>query len=107
MLLVPEIILGTDNFFQAASESPAVDPRPLEQVFACTSCDLTAASSAYFQAATPEMIEKLPGNLMTEWKEFFSEGIHGLLLPLLVKITSKSVANVQTLGRCDMEMKLT
>ncbi|XP_066476312.1 E3 ubiquitin-protein ligase listerin [Tiliqua scincoides] len=76
-------------WLETTSESPAVFPEALDQVFACASCDLTAASSAYFQAATPEIIEKLPANLMTEWKEFFSEGIHGLLLPLLVKITRK------------------
>ncbi|KAJ6662463.1 hypothetical protein lerEdw1_011876 [Lerista edwardsae] len=76
-------------WLETTSESPAVFPGALAHVFASASCDLAAASSAYFQAATPEVIEKLPANLMTEWKEFFSEGIHGLLLPLLVKITRK------------------
>lgn len=93
--------MGPVNIFQTTSESTAVFPGVLANVFACASCDLTAASSAYFQAATPEVIEKLPANLMTEWKEFFSEGIHGLLLPLLVKITSKSVKGQ------NMEMELT
>ncbi|XP_053165483.1 E3 ubiquitin-protein ligase listerin [Hemicordylus capensis] len=76
-------------WLETTSESQAVFPVELIQVFACVSCDLTAALSAYFQTATPEITEKLPANLMTEWKDFFSEGIHGLLLPLLVKITRK------------------
>lgn len=75
--------------FQTTSESQAVFFVALVQVFACVSCDLTTALSVYFQALTPELTEKLPANLTSEWQEFFSEGIHSLLLPLMVKITSK------------------
>nr|XP_060626438.1 E3 ubiquitin-protein ligase listerin [Anolis sagrei ordinatus] len=81
---------------ETTSESQAVFPQALVQVFACASCDLSFALSAYFQAATPEIIEKLPTNLMTEWQEFFSEGIHSLLLPLLVKITRKEKDTLET-----------
>ncbi|CAM5079418.1 unnamed protein product [Eretmochelys imbricata] len=63
---------------------------PLVQIFACVSCDLASALSAYFQAATPEAIKNLPMNLISEWKEFFCEGIHNLLLTLLVKVTGES-----------------
>lgn len=59
------------------------------QIFACVSCDLASALSAYFEAAAPDTTANLPKNLVSEWKEFFSEGIHNLLLPLLVKITGK------------------
>ncbi|EOA98713.1 Zinc finger protein 294, partial [Anas platyrhynchos] len=62
---------------------------PLVQIFACVSCDLASALSAYFEAAAPETTENLPVNLISEWKEFFSEGIHNLLLPLLVKVTGE------------------
>lgn len=75
--------------FQTTSESQAIFFIALVQVFACVSCDLTTALSVYFHALTPEIIEKLPANLINEWQEFFSEGIHSLLLPLMVKITSK------------------
>ncbi|XP_015278471.1 PREDICTED: E3 ubiquitin-protein ligase listerin [Gekko japonicus] len=74
-------------WLETTSESQAVFFIALVQVFACVSCDLTTALSAYFQALTPEIIEKLPANLISEWQEFFSEGIHSLLLPLMVKIT--------------------
>uniref|UniRef100_A0A8C4JQB7 E3 ubiquitin-protein ligase listerin n=1 Tax=Dromaius novaehollandiae TaxID=8790 RepID=A0A8C4JQB7_DRONO len=63
---------------------------PLVQIFACASCDLASALSAYFEAAASETIENLPVNLISEWKEFFSEGIHNLLLPLLVKVTGET-----------------
>lgn len=62
------------------------------QIFACVSCDLASALSAYFEAAAPETTKNLPVNLISEWKEFFSEGIHNLLLPLLVKVTGKYTA---------------
>lgn len=84
---------------QTTCENPEVFPAAQVQVFASVSCDLSASLSAYFQAATPEMIEEFPENLMSEWQDFFSEGIHSLLLPLLAKITSKSVTegiNTQT-----------
>lgn len=62
------------------------------QIFACVSCDLASALSAFFEAAAPETTANLPENLIGEWKEFFSEGIHNLLLPLLVKVTGKYMA---------------
>ncbi|XP_061483856.1 E3 ubiquitin-protein ligase listerin isoform X1 [Rhineura floridana] len=83
-------------WLETTSESQAVFPFALVQVFACVSCDLSTALSAYFQAATPEITEKLPVNLMTEWQEFCSEGIHSLLLPLLVKITRKEKDALET-----------
>ncbi|XP_042314086.1 E3 ubiquitin-protein ligase listerin [Sceloporus undulatus] len=83
-------------WLETMSESQAVFPQALVQVFACVSCDLSVALSAYFQTATPEITEKLPTNLMTEWQEFFSEGIHSLLLPLLVKITRKEKDVLET-----------
>ncbi|KAH0624881.1 hypothetical protein JD844_032757 [Phrynosoma platyrhinos] len=83
-------------WLETVSESQAVFPQALVQVFACVSCDLSVALSAYFQTATPEITEKLPTNLMAEWQEFFSEGIYSLLLPLLVKITRKEKDVLET-----------
>ncbi|XP_044298639.1 E3 ubiquitin-protein ligase listerin [Varanus komodoensis] len=77
------------SWLETTSDSQAVFPVVLVEVFASVSCDLSAALSSYFQSATPEIIEKLPANLITEWQDFFSEGIHSLLLPLLVKVTRK------------------
>nr|XP_056714125.1 E3 ubiquitin-protein ligase listerin [Euleptes europaea] len=83
-------------WLETASESQAVFSVALVQVFACVSCELTTALSVFFQAVTPEMIEKLPANLISEWQEFFSEGIHSLLLPLMVKITRKEKNTSET-----------
>ncbi|KAL8190612.1 UNVERIFIED_CONTAM: listerin E3 ubiquitin protein ligase 1 [Gekko kuhli] len=84
-------------WLETTSESQAVFFTALVQVFACVSCDLTTALSVYFQALTPEIIEKLPANLISEWQEFFSEGIHSLLLPLMVKITREEKNTSETL----------
>uniref|UniRef100_A0ACB8FHJ2 Listerin E3 ubiquitin protein ligase 1 n=1 Tax=Sphaerodactylus townsendi TaxID=933632 RepID=A0ACB8FHJ2_9SAUR len=74
-------------WLETTSESQAVFSIALVQVFVCVSCDLATALSVWFQAVTSENTEKLPPNLLSEWQEFFSEGIHSLLLPLMVKIT--------------------
>ncbi|XP_029435039.1 E3 ubiquitin-protein ligase listerin [Rhinatrema bivittatum] len=63
---------------------------PFIQLFACESCNLASALSVYFQDITPSTAEKLPGNLLSDWKEFFSEGIQSLLLPMLVKIAGEN-----------------
>uniref|UniRef100_T1E3L6 E3 ubiquitin-protein ligase listerin n=1 Tax=Crotalus horridus TaxID=35024 RepID=T1E3L6_CROHD len=76
-------------WLETTCENPEVFPAAQVQVFASVSCDLSASLSAYFQAATPEIIEEFPDNLMSECQDFFSEGIHSLLLPLLAKITRK------------------
>ncbi|KFQ04198.1 E3 ubiquitin-protein ligase listerin, partial [Leptosomus discolor] len=74
-------------WLETTSENHSLYHVPLVQIFACVSCDLASALSAYFEAAAPETTENLPVNLISEWKEFFSEGIHNLLLPLLAKVT--------------------
>ncbi|KAK9402169.1 E3 ubiquitin-protein ligase listerin [Crotalus adamanteus] len=76
-------------WLETTCENPEVFPAAQVQVFASVSCDLSASLSAYFQAATPEIVEEFPDNLMSECQDFFSEGIHSLLLPLLAKITRK------------------
>ncbi|XP_053827957.1 E3 ubiquitin-protein ligase listerin isoform X1 [Vidua macroura] len=77
-------------WLETTSESRLLYHVPLVQIFACASCDLASALSAYFEAAAPDSTANLPKNLVSEWKEFFSEGIHNLLLPLLVKITGET-----------------
>ncbi|ETE73486.1 E3 ubiquitin-protein ligase listerin [Ophiophagus hannah] len=83
-------------WLETTCENPEVFPAAQVQVFASVSCDLTGSLSAYFQAATPEIVEKFPKNLMSEWRDFFSEGIHSLLLPLLAKITRKEQDVMET-----------
>uniref|UniRef100_A0A8C4JQK1 E3 ubiquitin-protein ligase listerin n=1 Tax=Dromaius novaehollandiae TaxID=8790 RepID=A0A8C4JQK1_DRONO len=82
--------LSTTDGQYTTSENHSLYHVPLVQIFACASCDLASALSAYFEAAASETIENLPVNLISEWKEFFSEGIHNLLLPLLVKVTGET-----------------
>ncbi|KAK2523306.1 hypothetical protein Q9966_012146 [Columba livia] len=77
-------------WLETTSENRLLYHVPLVQIFACVSCDLASALSAFFEAAAPETTANLPENLIGEWKEFFSEGIHNLLLPLLVKVTGET-----------------
>ncbi|XP_066115682.1 E3 ubiquitin-protein ligase listerin isoform X2 [Saccopteryx bilineata] len=74
-------------WLETASENRALGSVPLVQLFACVSCGLACELSAFFDSATPETTGKLPADLISEWKDFFSQGIHSLLLPLLVTVT--------------------
>ncbi|XP_066226501.1 E3 ubiquitin-protein ligase listerin isoform X2 [Saccopteryx leptura] len=74
-------------WLETTSENRALGSVPLVQLFACVSCGLACELSAFFDSATPETTGKLPANLISEWKDFFSQGIHSLLLPLLVTVT--------------------
>jgi len=76
-------------WLETTSENHALYSVPLIQLFACVSCDLACELSAFFDSATLDTIGSLPVNLISEWKEFFSQGIHSLLLPLLVTVTGK------------------
>ncbi|XP_010606876.1 E3 ubiquitin-protein ligase listerin [Fukomys damarensis] len=77
-------------WLETTNENQALYSVPLVQRFACVSCDLACDLSAFFDSATPETIANLPVNLISEWKEFFSQGIHSLLLPLLVTVTGEN-----------------
>ncbi|POI35437.1 hypothetical protein CIB84_000811, partial [Bambusicola thoracicus] len=77
-------------WLETTSENHSLYHVPLVQIFACVSCDLASALSAYFEPAAHKSTENLPVNLVSEWKEFFSEGIHNLLLPLFVKVTGET-----------------
>ncbi|XP_031220180.1 E3 ubiquitin-protein ligase listerin [Mastomys coucha] len=71
-------------WLETTSENQTLYSVPLVQLFACVSFDLACDLSAFFDSITPDIVDNLPVNLISEWKEFFSKGIHSLLLPLLV-----------------------
>uniref|UniRef100_A0A8C8YPP2 E3 ubiquitin-protein ligase listerin n=1 Tax=Prolemur simus TaxID=1328070 RepID=A0A8C8YPP2_PROSS len=77
-------------WLETTSENQALYSVPLVQLFACVSCDLACDLSAYFDSTTRDTIDNLPVNLISEWKEFFSQGIHSLLLPILVTATGEN-----------------
>ncbi|KAJ8793203.1 hypothetical protein J1605_000198 [Eschrichtius robustus] len=76
-------------WLETTNENQTLYSVPLVQLFACVSCDLTCELSAFFDSTTLDTTGGLPVNLISEWKEFFSPGIHSLLLPLLVTVTGK------------------
>nr|XP_010588638.1 E3 ubiquitin-protein ligase listerin isoform X1 [Loxodonta africana] len=73
-------------WLETTSESQALYFDPLVQLFACVSCGLACDLSAFFGSTTLDAVGSLPVNLISEWKEFFSQGIHSLLLPLLMTV---------------------
>ncbi|XP_007173869.2 E3 ubiquitin-protein ligase listerin isoform X1 [Balaenoptera acutorostrata] len=77
-------------WLETTNENQILYSVPLVQLFACVSCDLTCELSAFFDSTTLDTTGSLPVNLISEWKEFFSPGIHSLLLPLLVTVTGES-----------------
>ncbi|XP_036885574.1 E3 ubiquitin-protein ligase listerin isoform X3 [Sturnira hondurensis] len=83
-------------WLETTSENHALCHVPLVQLFACVSCDLACELSAFFDSTTPDTMGHLPANLISEWKEFFSQGIHSLLLPLLVTVTGQSKDTSET-----------
>lgn len=77
------------SFLQTASENSTVFWNPWVQLFVCANCELIVRLSEFF-TSPPAGVEQLLPDLTSEWKEFFLEGIHNLLLPLLIKIPSES-----------------
>lgn len=49
-------------------------------------CRLLASVADCIQTDVSSGQSSFPDNLVTEWNEFFSEGIYGVLLPLFLKI---------------------
>ncbi|XP_037017409.2 E3 ubiquitin-protein ligase listerin isoform X1 [Artibeus jamaicensis] len=83
-------------WLETMSENHTLCHVPLVQLFACVSCGLACELSAFFDSTTPDTVGRLPANLISEWKEFFSQGIHSLLLPLLVTVTEQSKDTSET-----------
>uniref|UniRef100_A0A672SBT7 E3 ubiquitin-protein ligase listerin n=1 Tax=Sinocyclocheilus grahami TaxID=75366 RepID=A0A672SBT7_SINGR len=69
-----------------ARENSSMFWNPWVQLFVCANCDLIVRLSEFFMSPPAGVEEQLPPELNSEWKEFFLEGIHNLLLPLLIKI---------------------
>uniref|UniRef100_A0A8B9HBH6 E3 ubiquitin-protein ligase listerin n=1 Tax=Astyanax mexicanus TaxID=7994 RepID=A0A8B9HBH6_ASTMX len=89
-------VLGSTNWdfllcsmlawLETASECSGAFWNPWVQQFVCANCELIVRLTEFFTAPPAGVAEQLPPELSTEWQEFFVEGIHSLLLPLLVKI---------------------
>ncbi|KAL7847637.1 hypothetical protein AOLI_G00223550 [Acnodon oligacanthus] len=73
-------------WLETASESSGAFWNPWVQQFVCANCELIVRLTDFFTAPPAAVAEQLPSELSSEWQEFFVEGIHNLLLPLLVKI---------------------
>ena len=80
--------------FQSCCESKARLSSELKtQIFAVTSFVLLKQVAENFASTVQAHEEGCYDNLLTEWLEFFSEGIYSLLLPLFVEVAGKSLSN--------------
>uniref|UniRef100_A0A8C1VZE9 E3 ubiquitin-protein ligase listerin n=1 Tax=Cyprinus carpio TaxID=7962 RepID=A0A8C1VZE9_CYPCA len=73
-------------WLETARENSSMFWNPWVQLFVCANCELIVRLSEFFTSPPAGVEEQLPPELNSEWKEFFLEGIHNLLLPLLIKI---------------------
>ncbi|XP_034168229.2 E3 ubiquitin-protein ligase listerin [Pangasianodon hypophthalmus] len=73
-------------WLETASESSRAFWNPCVQQFVQANCELVVTLNEFFTAPPAGVMEQLPPDLSSEWQEFFMEGIHNLLLPLLIKI---------------------
>ncbi|TSK16143.1 E3 ubiquitin-protein ligase listerin [Bagarius yarrelli] len=73
-------------WLETASESSRAFWNPCVQQFVQANCKLIVTLNEFFTAPPAGVVEQLPPDLRSEWQEFFMEGIHNLLLPLLIKI---------------------
>lgn len=73
-------------WLETARESSKAFWNPWVQQFVHANCELIVTLTEFFTAPPADVAETLPTELITEWQEFFFEGVHNLLLPLLVKI---------------------
>ncbi|XP_049597872.1 E3 ubiquitin-protein ligase listerin [Syngnathus scovelli] len=74
-------------WLEVASENVSSLWNPWVQLFVCESAALIVNLSQFFASAPPDVLEKLPPELVAEWRDFFVDGIYSLLLPMPVKIT--------------------
>ncbi|XP_054482407.1 E3 ubiquitin-protein ligase listerin [Anoplopoma fimbria] len=74
-------------WLETASENVSSLWNPWVQLFVCENAALIVKLNQFFTSSSPDVLEKLPSELIAEWTDFFVEGIYNLLFPLPVNIT--------------------
>uniref|UniRef100_A0A671VBZ2 E3 ubiquitin-protein ligase listerin n=1 Tax=Sparus aurata TaxID=8175 RepID=A0A671VBZ2_SPAAU len=81
-------------WLEVASENVSSVWNPWVQLFVCENAALIVNLNQFFTSSSPDVLEKLPSELVGEWADFFVEGIYNLLLPLPISITGVCVCSV-------------
>uniref|UniRef100_A0A665XCC4 E3 ubiquitin-protein ligase listerin n=1 Tax=Echeneis naucrates TaxID=173247 RepID=A0A665XCC4_ECHNA len=76
-------------WLETASENVSSLWNPWVQLFVCENAALIVKLNQFFASSSPDILQRLPPELASEWKDFFVEGIYNLLLPLPVNISEK------------------
>ncbi|KAM9846961.1 E3 ubiquitin-protein ligase listerin [Aulostomus maculatus] len=74
-------------WLETVSENVSSLWNPWVQLFVCENSAMIVELSRFFTNSSSDILEKLPPELASEWKDFFIDGIYNLLLPLPVNIT--------------------
>ncbi|XP_029375835.1 E3 ubiquitin-protein ligase listerin [Echeneis naucrates] len=74
-------------WLETASENVSSLWNPWVQLFVCENAALIVKLNQFFASSSPDILQRLPPELASEWKDFFVEGIYNLLLPLPVNIS--------------------
>ncbi|XP_066277345.1 E3 ubiquitin-protein ligase listerin-like isoform X3 [Branchiostoma lanceolatum] len=78
-------------FLQSCSESLGEDDVSfLTTAFAMESFNLLSTVADFLASHRGKKGKELPGNLFTEWNEFFSEGAYSVVLPMFMKLADTS-----------------
>uniref|UniRef100_A0A672KHH9 E3 ubiquitin-protein ligase listerin n=1 Tax=Sinocyclocheilus grahami TaxID=75366 RepID=A0A672KHH9_SINGR len=83
-------------WLETASENSSMFLNPLVQLFVCANCELIVRLSEFFTSPPAGVQEQLPPELNSEWKEFFLEGIHNLLLSLSITTQNNQKKSIST-----------
>ncbi|CAJ1063926.1 E3 ubiquitin-protein ligase listerin [Xyrichtys novacula] len=74
-------------WLETASENVSSLWNPWVQLFGCENAALIVELNIFFSSSSPDVLERIPAELTSEWRDFFVEGIYNLLLPLPITIT--------------------
>ncbi|KAA8586931.1 hypothetical protein FQN60_000767 [Etheostoma spectabile] len=74
-------------WLETATENVSSLWNPWVQLFVCENTALIVKLNQFFTSSSPDVLEKLPSELIAEWTDFFVEGIYNLLFPLTINIT--------------------
>uniref|UniRef100_A0A671VDD3 E3 ubiquitin-protein ligase listerin n=1 Tax=Sparus aurata TaxID=8175 RepID=A0A671VDD3_SPAAU len=85
-------------WLEVASENVSSVWNPWVQLFVCENAALIVNLNQFFTSSSPDVLEKLPSELVGEWADFFVEGIYNLLLPLPISITGVQADIITSVG---------
>ncbi|XP_078698353.1 E3 ubiquitin-protein ligase listerin-like isoform X4 [Branchiostoma floridae x Branchiostoma belcheri] len=93
------VLCSVVAFLQSCSESLGEDHVSfLTTAFSIESFNLLSTIADFLANHRGKKGKELPGNLFTEWNEFFSEGAYSVVLPMFMKLADTSKDQLKSLS---------